>query len=119
MASTTLLAVPLTVTKQYKPNATQTLDLQVRANWLVCRLECIPQEGEFALRIPTNSSFAPNTAAFEAVLAEQPQQPPNIKTSTRFEAQHLVLHVSGLPAAVQGQTLSVFPENPELIESAA
>jgi thiol:disulfide interchange protein DsbD len=115
---TTLLAVPLTVTNQYKPNTSQTLDLQVRANWLVCRLECIPQEGEFALRIPTNSSFAPNTAAFEAVLAEQPQQLPNIKTSTRFEAQHLVLRVSGLPAAVQGQTLSVFPENPELIESA-
>jgi thiol:disulfide interchange protein len=115
---TTLLAVPLTVTKQYKPNTSQTLDLQVRANWLVCRLECIPQEGEFALRIPTNSSFAPNTAAFEAVLAEQPQQQPNIKASTRFEAQHLVLQVSGLPAAVQGQTLSVFPENPELIESA-
>ena len=116
---TVLLLVPLTVSPHYKPNATQTLELQARANWLVCRLECIPQEGEFALRIPTNSSFAPNTTAFEAVLAEQPQPLPNIKASTRFEAQHLVLQVSGLPAAVQGQTLSVFPENPELIESAA
>lgn len=116
---TVLLVVPLTVSPQYKPNAEQTLALQARANWLVCRLECIPQEGEFALRIPVHSSFAPHTAAFEAVLAEQPQRLSNIKASTRFEAQHLVLQVSGLPAAVQGQTLSVFPENPELIESAA
>ncbi len=115
---TVLLAVPLTVSAQYKPNATQTLELQARANWLVCRLECIPQEGDFALRIPTNSSFAPNAAAFEAVLAEQPQRLPNIKATTRFEAQRLVLQVSGLPASVQGQTLSVFPETPELIESA-
>ncbi len=115
---TVLLTVPLTVSAQYKPNATQTLELQARANWLVCRLECIPQEGDFALRIPTNSSFAPNTAAFEAVLAEQPQRLPNIKASTRFEAQRLVLQVSGLPTSVQGKTLSVFPETPELIESA-
>ncbi len=34
---TVLLAVPLTVSKDYKPNAAQTCDLQVRANWLVCR----------------------------------------------------------------------------------
>ncbi len=115
---TVLLAVPLTVSAQYKPNATQTLELQARANWLVCRLECIPQEGDFALRIPTNSSFAPNAAAFEAVLAEQPQRLPNIKATTRFEAQRLVLQVSGLPTSVQGKTLSVFPETPELIESA-
>ena len=115
---TVLLAVPLTVSAQYKPNATQTLELQARANWLVCRLECIPQEGDFVLRIPTNSSFAPNAAAFEAVLAEQPQRLPNIKATTRFEAQRLVLQVSGLPTSVQGQTLSVFPETPELIESA-
>ena len=116
---TVLLAVPLTVSKQYKPNATQTLDIQLHANWLVCRLECIPQEGDFALHLPVNSSFASNATAFEAVLAEQPKSLPDVKATTRFEAQHLVLQVSGLPASLQGKALHVFPETAELVESAA
>jgi thiol:disulfide interchange protein DsbD len=116
---TVLLAVPLTVSKEYKPNASQTLDLQVRANWLVCRLECIPQEGDFTLRIPVNSSYAPQAAAFDAVQAQQPQALPNVKATTSFDAQRLKLQVSGLPAALQGQTLSVFPNVPEVLVSAA
>ncbi|HQR87639.1 MAG: protein-disulfide reductase [Burkholderiales bacterium 35-55-47] len=116
---TVLLAVPLTVSKEYKPKASQTLDLQVRANWLVCRLECIPQEGDFTLRIPVNSSYAPQAAAFDAVQAQQPQALPNVKATTSFDAQRLVMKVSGLPAALQGQTLSVFPNAPEVLESAA
>ena len=116
---TVLLAVPLTVAKQFKPDAKGELNIQMHANWLVCRLECIPQEGDFALRIPTHSSYAPNAAAFEALLAAQPQTSPNIKITSGFEAQRLVLHVTGLPAALQGSTLSVFPENPEVLESAA
>jgi thiol:disulfide interchange protein DsbD len=116
---TVLLAVPLTVSKEYKHNASQTLDLQMRANWLVCRLECIPQEGDFALRIPVNSSYAPQAAAFDAVQAQQPQSLPNVKATTSFDAQRLVMKVSGLPAALQGQTLSVFPNAPEVLESAA
>ncbi len=116
---TVLLAVPLTVSKEYKHNASQTLDLQMRANWLVCRLECIPQEGDFTLRIPVNSSYAPQAAAFDAVQAQQPQVLPNVKATTSFDAQRLVMKVSGLPAALQGQTLSVFPNAPEVLESAA
>nr|WP_315262908.1 thioredoxin family protein [uncultured Limnohabitans sp.] len=115
---TVLLAVPLTVTPAFKPNASQTLDLQVRANWLVCRLECIPQEGDFALRIPVNSSFAPQAAAFDALQAQQPPSLPNAKVTTSFEAQRLVLQVSGLPASLHGQMMSVFPNTPELVESA-
>ncbi len=116
---TVLLAVPLTVSKDYKPNASQTFDLQVRANWLVCRLECIPQEGEFGLRIPVNSSYAPHAAAFDAPQAQQPKALHSVKVTTSFEAQRLALQVSGLPATLQGQTLGVFPNAPELIESAA
>ena len=115
---TVLLAVPLTITQAFKPNASQTLDLQVHANWLVCRLECIPQEGDFALRIPVNSSYAPHASAFDALHAQQPQSLPNAKVTTSFEAQRLVLQVSGLPASLHGQMLSVFPNTPELVESA-
>jgi thiol:disulfide interchange protein DsbD len=116
---TVLLAVPITVSKQFNPDAKNELNIQLHANWLVCRLECIPQEGDFALRIPANSSYAPSATAFEAVLASQPQVLPNIKVTSGFDAQRLVLEVSGLPDALRGKTLSVFPENPEVIESAA
>ena len=116
---TVLLAVPLKVTKQFKSNASQTLELQVHANWLVCRLECIPQEGDFALRIPVNSSFAPHAATFEALQAQQPQSPSHTQVTTSFEMQRLVLQVSGLPASLHGQTLGVFPHTPELVASAA
>jgi thiol:disulfide interchange protein DsbD len=115
---TVLLAVPLQVTKQYLANASQTLDLQVHANWLVCRLECIPQEGDFALRIPGNSSYAPQVAAFDALQAQQPSTLPHLKATTHFENQRLVLQVSGLPPALHGQALSVFPHVPEVLESA-
>jgi len=115
---TVLLAVPLSVTQAFKPNASQTLDLQVHANWLVCRLECIPQEGDFALRIPVNSSFAPHASAFDALQAQQPQSLPNAKTTASFESQRLVLQIRDLPASLHGQMLVVFPNTPELVESA-
>ncbi len=116
--NTVLLAVPLNVSKQFKPSGTQTLDIQLHANWLVCRLECIPQEGDFTLRIPTNSSFVPQAAAFEAVLAQQPTPLPKVKATSHFEAQRLVLQLSGLPDSLHGKTLGVFPDAPELVESA-
>ena len=115
---TVLLAVPIAVSQQFKANATQTLDIQVHANWLVCRLECIPQEGDFALRIPVNSSSATHTTAFDALLAAQPKRLPNASASLSFEANLLALQISGLPASLHGKTIQVFPDTAELVESA-
>lgn len=116
---TVLLAVPLTVSAQFKPNATQTLDLQAHASWLVCRLECIPQEGDFVLRIPTHSSYAAHAPAFDVLAAEQPKALPNVTATSHFDAQRLVLQVKGLPTSLQGKTMNVFPDAAELVASAA
>jgi thiol:disulfide interchange protein DsbD len=115
---TVLLAVPLTVTPQFKSDPSRQLVIQGHANWLVCRSECIPQEGDFAVRIPVNSSVAPHSAAFEALLAAQPKRLDGLQATTRFEAQRLVLQVSGWPASLQGKTLGVFPDTPELLNAA-
>ena len=53
---TVLLPVPLTITPDFKmpllaSNASE-VELKLKASWLVCRKECIPEEGEFALRLP-------------------------------------------------------------------
>jgi DsbC/DsbD-like thiol-disulfide interchange protein len=46
-----LLAVAVKVTSAYRAPMNGQLPLQLHANWLVCRLECIPQEGDFALLV--------------------------------------------------------------------
>lgn len=81
----TLLVVPLTVDQSFQPQQGK-LQVKLRANWLVCRLECIPQEGDFSLSLAVNSSHAPMGAAFENVLAQQPRTLADAAASIRFDA---------------------------------
>ena len=46
---TLLLPVPLTVAPGFQGRE---LEVQLDAAWLVCRKECIPEEGEFTLKLP-------------------------------------------------------------------
>ena len=113
---TTTLVVPIQIDANWR--ASENADIRLRANWLVCRLECIPQEGEFALRLPTQVSTATEASAFEAVIAQQPTAH-NGSVQTQFEGPHLRLRIQGLPSAWQGQRISVFPQETELLDSAA
>ena len=51
--NTVLLPVPLKVSDAFKG---EQLTIQLKAAWLVCKKECIPQEGDFTLSIPAKSS---------------------------------------------------------------
>jgi thiol:disulfide interchange protein len=116
---TVLLAVPLTITPEFKPSVlNKDIEIKLKANWLVCRKECIPEEGEFALRLPIGSSTALHGAAFEASQRAQPQV---LSSDSQVEiiGKTIKVSVPGLPAALQGQTLEFFPETPEVIETAA
>jgi len=117
---TVLLAVPLIVSHAFKANTH--LDIQLHANWLVCRLECIPQEGDFQIRIPTQTSHAPLAAVFETLLAQQPKSVALTTTEAQFDAQgktqFISLRIGGLPAALQRHRLAIFPAAPEILESA-
>jgi len=115
---TVLLAVPLNITPAFKPSLlNQDLEIKLKASWLVCRKECIPEEGEFSLRLPVQGSTALNGAAFEATRLAQPQVLTGTSQVT-IEGQSLKLSVANLPTALQGQTLSLFPETPEVIQTA-
>ncbi|MDB5941770.1 MAG: thiol:disulfide reductase (thiol:disulfide interchange protein)-like protein [Ramlibacter sp.] len=115
---TVLLPVPLTISPEFKPSLLSAdLEVKLKANWLVCRKECIPEEGEFALKIPVRSTTALNGAAFEASHKAQPQ-PLAGKSQVRIEGDALKFSVAGLPAAVQNKTLDFFPETGEVIETA-
>ena len=112
-----LLAVAVKVTSAYRAPMNGQLPVQLHANWLVCRLECIPQEGDFALQLPTQSSFAPHAKAFASLIEHQPSQLAASQKAARFEGDFLVAAVEGLPANWVGQKLSIFPTEPELLES--
>jgi thiol:disulfide interchange protein DsbD len=114
---TVLLPVPLVVAPNFQQPASGALTLQLQASWLVCKLECIPQEGRFALELPTRTSTALHSAAFSTAWAAAPQ-PLQGTSSMRLEGHALVLSVDGLPAAWVGKSINVVPETPEIIESA-
>ncbi|MEJ7932073.1 thioredoxin family protein [Ramlibacter sp. AN1015] len=117
---TVLLPVPLTITPAFQPSVlSPALDVKLKASWLVCKQECIPEEGTFALRLPLHSTVAMHGEAFEAAFTAQPTALPPEGSSAEVQGQSLTLRIAGLPAAVHGQPLAVFPETPGIIETAA
>jgi thiol:disulfide interchange protein len=115
---TVLLPVPLTITPDFKPSLLGgTLDVKLKAQWLICRIECVPEDGEFSLKIPAKSSTAANGAAFQASFDAQPKALAS-EGKVQVEGDALAVSVTGLPAAVRGKTLEFFPETGEVIETA-
>ncbi len=120
---TVLLPVPLTVAPGFRPDplagGADAVEVRLRASWLVCRKECIPEEGRFALRLPVKGSTALHGAAFDAALAAQPVP---LAGPGRIEVtgdQRLKLSVDGLPAAARGKMLEFFPETGEVVRNGA
>ena len=106
---TVVLPVPLTISQSFQPTVTGDLEVKLTASWLVCRQECIPQDGNFVLRIPVRSSTALNGAAFEAAQAAAPL-PHGGNATARIEKAVMTVTVQGLPASWQGKALQAFPE---------
>lgn len=117
---TVLLPVPVQVGPDFKVPLTGngTLNVRLRATWLVCRVECIPEEGEFALQLPIRGSTALHAAAFAQSQADQPLALAGA-SQVQVQGERLQLNVRGLPAAVRGQTLALFAETPEVLIPAA
>ena len=114
--NTVLLPVPLTVAKNFNG---ERLDINLKAAWLVCEKECIPQEGDFTLSIPAKSSTALQSQAFQAAFDAAPK--PLTVGASQIVASGNTLKVSltGLPASLAGKELALFPETGGLIEPAA
>ena len=116
---TVLLPVPLTITPAFKPSSLNSdLEIKLKASWLVCRMECVPQDGEFVLHVPVRGSTALNSAAFAASLQAQPTAREG-DSRVEVDSKQLKLTVVGLPPTLRGKQLEFFPETPELIEPAA
>lgn len=113
---TVLLPVPLTVSPEFQG---QQLDVKLQAAWLVCRKECIPEEGQFSLRIAVMGSTGLNGAAFDAAFNAAPKDQPAAASALTPEAGFLNVSLDALPAAWKGQKLEFYPEPTGLIDPGA
>ncbi|GKS92472.1 thioredoxin family protein [Acidovorax sp. SUPP2539] len=122
---TVLLPVPMAVSDAFAPGPlARTATFHLRASWLVCRKECIPEEGDFTLQLPIRSTTALSAGAFDAAQQAHPQPLPAPATgapasSARVDGGAIALTVAGLPAALRGKALEFFPETTGVIETAA
>lgn len=92
---------------------TPDIEIGLHADWLICQQECVPQQGEFSLRLPTKSATALNSSLFLNVLEHQPT--PLGNSELIITGQSLSGRVSGLPASLSNQVVSVFPELSEVL----
>jgi thiol:disulfide interchange protein len=117
---TVLLPVPVTVSPDFKPPLFGEVEIKLKAAWLVCKKECIPQDGEFVLKLPVKSTTAMYSGAFDAAAAAYPKPlAANPATQMKLDGDQLKFTVHGLPAALHGKPLNFFPEIAEVIHTPA
>ncbi len=119
---TLLLPVPMTVASTFNPGPlAKDVTFVVQATWLVCRRECIPEEGTFTLQVPIQGTTALHSAAFDAAAKAHPQDlsaEANAKSSVTVDGNAIQVRVAGLPKNIEGKTLTLFPETEAVIEPA-
>ena len=115
---TVLLPVPVTVAPGFTPAASGMADIRLKASWLVCREECIPEQGEFTLQLPTQGATVLHASAFEQAWARQ-AQPLAGEARATVNGERLQLRVAGLPERLRGKMLWVFAETPDVLLPAA
>lgn len=114
--NTLLLAVPVTVDPGFKGD---TLEVKLQANWLVCKEVCIPESGDFKLRLPAQAATANEAALFESTRARLPQPAAGAQVDARVDGDALAVKLQGLPAAWQGKKVEFFSELGGVIDHAA
>ena len=124
-----LLTVPVTAGADFRFPDSGPLALGLQAEWLVCRQECIPQEGRFTLNLASAAPQKTNAAGFEAAqklsakpMAQLQQGGSWItggQTTLSDNGKQISLRVHGLPVGWRGQILSAFPATPNVVHNAA
>lgn len=115
-----VLAVPITIGPDFKAPVVGPVKIQLQAEWLVCRQECIPQEGQFELSLPAQGATALHGDLFAAAHKQSPQTLAGAHQATvSADGRALTLSIDALPSAWRGQTLSLFPVTAHVVNNAA
>ena len=118
---TLLLVTPIQVSKSFKPQVNESsVQIDLQANWLVCKQECIPQEGDFSLRVPIKGTTSMAPSAFEKALQWQ-AQPLKGKHLAQIsqDGRSLELSLAQLPPELQNTDWTVFPQTSNVIQNSA
>jgi thiol:disulfide interchange protein DsbD len=118
---TVLLVTPVQVAPKFKANeAPSDITVQLHASWLVCKQECIPQEGDFVVRVPVKGSTVMAPEAFHAALANQAQMLTGKHEAVIAEdGRTLTLKVETLPPELSSGAWTVFPQTPNVMRNNA
>jgi thiol:disulfide interchange protein DsbD len=111
-----VLPVPVTLSS---PADSRTMHVRLEADWLVCKIECIPQSGVFELDLPVGEARITHAADFERSLAARPVALASVKAQARVDGDALAFTVSGLPEKVRGRHATLFPEIAGVVDNPA
>ncbi|MDH5857451.1 protein-disulfide reductase DsbD family protein [Lampropedia aestuarii] len=123
-----LLPVAVTIPADWAPAPSGNLFAQsnevtigLQANWLVCKLECIPEFGDFSLTLPVELSTALQTPAFQDAWLDRPVLIAQAGTGSYAAAQgdQLTVRLEGLPNVLHGQELELFVDTPAVLQHGA
>ena len=118
---TVLLVTPLQIDKGFKQAASlSTLDIQLHANWLVCKQECIPQEGDFQLSIPLQGATVMASAEFQKTLAQQARTLKGNHTARiADDGRTIQLNIAALPDELKKGPWTVLPQTANVVQNNA
>jgi thiol:disulfide interchange protein/DsbC/DsbD-like thiol-disulfide interchange protein len=113
---TVLLPTPITLPANWPGGA---LNVGLNASWLVCRTECIPEEGQFRVSLAAHTPSTLHGVAFEEARQRTPSPITNSPGKARVDGQFLEFSSGNLPKEWRTRVLTFFPEAPNLIEPGA
>ena len=114
-----LLPVALTLAPGFRET---TLQVQLHAEWLVCKDVCIAQSGDFALSIPVGALrpvHLKHAPVFARARAAMPQAIAGASAVARVDASALAISVTGLPQGWRGRAVEFFAEDAGVFDHAA
>ena len=118
---TLLLVTPIQMSKSFKPKGPESsVQIELHASWLVCQKECIPQEGDFSLKLPLQSGTSMAQSAFEKALQLQ-AQPLKGKHQAHIsqDGRTLDLSLAQLPPDLLQGDWTVFPQTANVMQNNA
>ncbi len=116
-----LLVTPVQVGSAFKVKAPETdITVQLHASWLVCKQECIPQEGDFLVKVPVKGSTVMAPEAFQAAFSNQVQVlKGNHSAVIAEDGRSLTLKIAALPAELKAGAWTVYPETANVMRNSA
>ena len=109
-----LLSVPV---QRIRASDSPIAIIQVKASWLVCKTECIPESVNLKLSLPQTGVVSEHAAAFTAAETELPRKAPEVQSQAQLKGTDLSLRITGLPAAWSGQALWAIPETADIVST--